>query len=320
MPGKIIHTARPLPAPVGLFRRLYLSGWMPTVLYKKFMDRLAPPGGPICGDADLEFPCGTVRIDTDDAIGRDIFLFLAYDRNVIAFLRFLFAGNGGATMLDIGANIGNHALWLAGRFRQVLCFEPNPAALDYLRVNAGCHDNITLYPLGLSDGPGTTWLELPGENNLGQARIRDGKLPGAQEINLETGDDFLRRGKVHDVDFIKIDVEGHEWEVLTGLAETIRDRTPIIVFEYHGDTAEKSDFGIEKLLPGHVLFGLTGLPKSQQLRGMREGILLEPFDARREYNNVLGIPRDAVEELARRVPGMVWYNKRFFSNGDLKGI
>lgn len=320
MPGKITLSTRPVPAPIGLLRGLYLSGLMPTVLFKKFMDRLAPPNGRICGDVELDFPCGTVRIDTDDAIGRDIFLFLSYDRNVIAFLRFLFAETRSATMLDIGANIGNHALWLAGRFRQAHCFEPNPAALDYLRVNAACHENVTLHPLGLSDGPGTAWLELPGEHNLGQARIGDGKPADAQEIPLEAGDDFLRREEIQDIDFIKIDVEGHEWEVLTGLTETIREQTPIIVFEYHRDTAEKSDFGIEKFLAGYALYGLTGLPKSRQLRGLREGIILEPFDARGEYNNVLCVPRDAVQELENRVPGMVWYNKRFFSNGDLKKI
>ena len=310
--GSLIQSERPVPAAIRFMRRLYLSGWIPTVLYKKIVTRLCGGSAGIAGDIRIQTHRGHLVVDSDDEIGRDIYLYFCYDRTVVGYLRHLFGKTPQTTMLDVGSNIGNHSLWLASCFQRVLSFEPNPAALHYLENNVRIHDNISLYPVSLSREPGTALLRSGGESNLGQAGIADSPSEDAVEISLESGDGFLRRHGLDEVDFIKIDVEGHEWEVLGGLRETIRTRMPIILFEYHTDTAEKSGYAIQDFLSGYDLFGLVGLPKSAQLRAMQEGLVLTPFDAHHQYNNVLGVPCGRRVEIEVDFPGGVWRQERFF--------
>ncbi len=52
------------------------------------------------------------------------------------------------------------------------------------------------------------------------------------KIKCEKGDDFLEKASIDHVHFIKIDVEGYEFEVLKGLETTIERSRPIINFEY----------------------------------------------------------------------------------------
>ncbi len=316
--GTILQSERPIPGMVKLVRRIYLAGLIPTVIYKKIVTSLTSGNTGIAGDIVLETHRGNILIDSDDVVGRDLFLYLCFDRNVIAFFRHLFTGSKNATMLDIGSNIGNHAIWLASCFERVLCFEPNPVAFKYLSRNGKTHENIELFQIGLSTDSGTALLESVDENNLGMARIPVEPSDGAFEISLEAGDNFLADHAVGDVDFIKIDVEGHEWEVLNGLQKTIRTRLPIIVLEYHHETAEKSGHGLQEFLSDYVLYGMVGLPKSAQLRALKEGVTLSPFDDRQQYNNVLCIPKKRREEIEARFPGAVWRDTRCFKAPDVR--
>ncbi len=310
--GNLLHSERPVPAGIRLARRLYLSGGIPTVLYKKIAARLLGGRSGIGGDIRVQTHRGPIIINSDDEIGGHIYLFLSYDRNVLGFLRHLFGAGRPATMLDVGGNIGNHSLWLASCFEKVICFEPNPAALEYLNGNVRLHDNIQVVPIGLSLKAGTALLQAGGDTNLGQAGITDHPDPDAIEITLDSGDAWLEKNGVEDVDFIKIDVEGHEWEALNGLRETLRKRSPILLFEYLPQTAQKTGNRIEEFLSDYVLFGLEGLPKSDQFRSMSEGVVLSPFDARKAYNNVLAVPRNRRQEIEGAFPGGTWRNSRFF--------
>ena len=117
----------------------------------------------------------------------------------------------GGIYVDIGANVGNHAVFV-GKFcspSQVIVFEPIPMSIDTLRVNLllnAIPADTTHLGLGLSGEPGSTQMSIqPG--NLGTARIiRDSK----GTVKLVAGDSLLADKKI---DFIKIDVEGHEMEV-----------------------------------------------------------------------------------------------------------
>lgn len=135
----------------------------------------------------------------------------------------------GGVFLDLGANVGNHAVFVA-KFCQpgaVILIEPNPEALQHLRFNLLLNrlDLDTRHlGLGLSDLAETadvTWKP----NNLGGARMaaREG---GA--IQLVTGDSLLAD---RHIDFMKIDIEGHEIKALNGLERTIAASRPKIFVE-----------------------------------------------------------------------------------------
>ena len=136
----------------------------------------------------------------------------------------------GGTFFDFGANVGNHTLYAAlvleaGR---VVPVEPNPEAVATLVANVALNrieDRVEGQWLGFATGRETRGgyaLAAP-EGNLGAGRLTS----GAGEILAVRGDAIVDEDRA---DFVKIDVEGMEIEVLAGLAATIaRDRPPVFV-------------------------------------------------------------------------------------------
>ncbi|WP_134727029.1 FkbM family methyltransferase [Paracoccus luteus] len=137
----------------------------------------------------------------------------------------------GATIVDIGANVGNHALFFARRMRaaRVIVFEPNPLAAAPLMANVllnGLAGVVCLDHLGVALGAGasTGFGMRRHDRNLGATRLR----PGEGCIPVCRGDDLLT-GETPAL--IKIDVEGMEMEVLAGLSATIARARPLMMVE-----------------------------------------------------------------------------------------
>jgi FkbM family methyltransferase len=146
----------------------------------------------------------------------------------------------GGVFVDIGANVGNHSLFV-GRFlapSKVIPFEPNPLAYRLLLVNVAINGLTGVFDLshigmGLSDKEQAGFAMTERQKNLGAARM----VEGAGDIAVIRGDDALA-GIVPD--FIKIDVEGMEMMVLAGLGETIGKSRPKILIEV--DNKNAADF------------------------------------------------------------------------------
>lgn len=138
----------------------------------------------------------------------------------------------GGIFVDIGANIGNHSLY-ALKFlnaSKVIAFEPNPVALRILRQNInanGFSDRAVIHPVGLSDEEGCAQVITP-ENNLGGTRLAARSDASDANIPILRGDDVLAD---EDVDFLKIDTEGLELQVLNGLRKTLARRSVTIFVE-----------------------------------------------------------------------------------------
>ena len=139
------------------------------------------------------------------------------------------------TALDIGANIGNHSIFLANYFKNVYAFEPNPVTYEVLKINctfAAEHKNITPVNNGLSDREGSLPFYI-NRSNIGGSQIIDvnhESIKDAIQINVKTLDQ-LNELKDARVALIKIDVEGHELNVLKGAKDTISKNMPAILFE-----------------------------------------------------------------------------------------
>ena len=143
-----------------------------------------------------------------------------------------FCGSAG-TAVDIGANIGFYTYPLSKRFQRLHAFEINDEITDWIKLyNPG---NIELIHCGLSSTAGTASLHLPVTHGLalaGYGTLHRDILPEAdayieKECRIALLDDFGIMG----VDFMKIDVEGHEMEVLKGGAKTIEQSRPIVLIE-----------------------------------------------------------------------------------------
>ncbi|WP_393963258.1 FkbM family methyltransferase [Roseovarius sp. S4756] len=144
----------------------------------------------------------------------------------------------GAHIIDIGANIGNHAMFFATRMQaaRVVVIEPNPLALAPLVANVLVNrlENVItldLLGVGLSDGSATGFGMKRHDRNLGATKMFAGK--GSLEVHA--GDDLLEG---EDPDLIKIDVEGMEMKVLSGLAKTIASHRPVLLVEVDEENAD----------------------------------------------------------------------------------
>ena len=135
----------------------------------------------------------------------------------------------GRVSLDVGANLGLYTYFLARRSPRVYAFEPNPYPF---RVLARVADrNVTVLPVALSDRSGEVDLAVPrgprGWSSNGAAVERDFPFRSTVvRVACRRIDDL----GLAPIGFIKIDVEGHERQVLAGAQETLaRDRPRLLV-------------------------------------------------------------------------------------------
>lgn len=158
-----------------------------------------------------------------------------YERDMLEFLRdrlLDLRASRTQVAIDVGANIGNHSLFLSDLFARIIAFEPNPLARAILQINLEMNgaSNVEVRSIGLSDRAGKATLSFD-LGNLGGASVvgvRSGS-GGRREIELAVGDDVIDPSAA--VGLIKVDVEGAEEAVLKGLERTLRTHRPIVMIE-----------------------------------------------------------------------------------------
>jgi len=135
--------------------------------------------------------------------------------------------------IDVGANIGLWSYRMAKIFSKVYAFEINEGIAENLVAYQS--KKIEIIHCGLSSEPGDATLYIPVSKGVvmnGWASLQPGNCPDTQEhvtkpVKVRPLDSF----SIRDVSFIKIDVEGHEIEVLRGAVETISASRPVVLVE-----------------------------------------------------------------------------------------
>lgn len=156
----------------------------------------------------------------------------------VRLTRLLSAFEGrGRTMLDIGANVGFHALTAGLFFRRVVAFEPTPSTATRLERNvmASALRHIDVKRCALSNRTGEAAFALD-VGHCGANRIAgEPRLGETIQVPLRRLDDLAKEtpGALGKLDFVKIDVEGHECEVLEGGRETIAHDRPQLFVEFN---------------------------------------------------------------------------------------
>jgi FkbM family methyltransferase len=166
-----------------------------------------------------------------DHVGRAVELWGRYERDELELLMQCLRGRlaPGGIALDVGANIGNHALFFAPHFDEVWAFEPNPRIGVLLALNATLAPNVRCFDVGLSDRAGDAMLTVP-EGNAGMATLAPGAPGRAVPVRLQRLDDLAGLA-ARRVALVKIDVEGHEAAVLRGARALLARDRPVVVFE-----------------------------------------------------------------------------------------
>lgn len=186
-----------------------------------------------------------------DEICRSLFWLGDFDPWVDHTLTWL--ARPGSVALDIGANIGATALALGravGPKGRVFCFEPMPPNIDHLRQNIEANNfaMIEVVPAALSDKAGELWMKLPEDGAAGRSSVTtNADQKAAFRVKSMAFDDWLESQPPMDISVCKIDVEGHEAQVLAGMDRTLSKRAiPAIVFERH----------VDRMTYGDPIFGL----------------------------------------------------------------
>jgi FkbM family methyltransferase len=126
-------------------------------------------------------------------------------------------------ILDAGANVGSATLWFRERFpdARVICVEPNPKAFERLARNVGDEPNVQLVNAALSDRDGKAFFG--GEPMTPVGRLQDHGGPSVFEVDTLTLATVRERFAADaQIDMFKLDVEGAEWQVLTGPLTNVR--------------------------------------------------------------------------------------------------
>ena len=216
---------------VALGRQGYLLKYICLLLLKRTSKSVG---------AELPSVAGFYR----DAIGSHISVFGVYEWPELRLLERLLneIGMDGMIALDVGANIGNHTISLfQRRFSEVHCLEPNPVIFQLLKFNLRLFENCQCHQIGLSDEPGEACMTWSDENWGSSAIVMEPKASGDKaQARLEKMDDYcaFMEGRIG---LIKLDVEGHEANVLRGGLRTIDKNRPIITFEHHGEASKSSE-------------------------------------------------------------------------------
>jgi FkbM family methyltransferase len=142
-------------------------------------------------------------------------------------------GPNSGTAIDAGANEGLFTYRLSRLYNRVHAFEINPELAG--RLQRLVSSNVSVYPIGLSCREGSNTLHTPyyhGRPLYGWASLESWNCPTAERytesaVSVRPLDSF----DLDEVSFIKVDVEGHELELLSGARRTIRRNRPIVLIE-----------------------------------------------------------------------------------------
>jgi FkbM family methyltransferase len=260
-----------------------------------------------------------IWLDEHESIGQAIIKKGIYDEHAIFYIEKILKKMKDSICLDIGSNIGNHALVMARFSKQVYCFEPQQDVADMLTKSiAENHlQNVKVFCLGLSDQDQilTFYKNLDG-NDGSSTFVADMKAKHYETNTLTCvmGDKLLQKHHIDKIDFIKIDVEGYEYPALNGLRETIIYSRPIIMMEWnnaatkaqfeqnHFFTSILKDYEIQALTSNHHKncwgSGYAAVIKRFFYRKLtKKRRVLTTFNPAYDYTNILLIPREKMHLL-----------------------
>lgn len=162
--------------------------------------------------------------------------------------------NQSEVIIDIGANIGQTSLNMfkeqkkKGLNPRIQAFEPFPSTFEKLQKNIELNDDlaeISIHQIGIGAEEGELHMIKHCETNSGGFRITNQISNQTNDIRVPiiTLDSFIHQKKMNQIDFIKIDIEGFEYEALKGMKSTLEQLRPTLFIEF--SSVNMKELGIE---------------------------------------------------------------------------
>ena len=153
-------------------------------------------------------------------------------------------------VVDVGAHLGEYSLEVAKQVHKVIAIEANNEIFELLKKNIQKNELSNILPINIAvfDSVGSRFLNVFGDKT-GMGSIVQDSEDNTKKIQVKTDtlDNILKEIKIQKIDWIKIDVESAEIEVLKGAKKTIlsnKDHLKLII-ETHND---KNKIKVEEML------------------------------------------------------------------------
>lgn len=176
----------------------------------------------------------------------------------------------GMTCIDAGGHIGTETLWLSTRVGysgKVYAYEANPNAFECLKYNCGGLKNVHLHNVALGSKTGTAGIVEVTDNYGMTYTTKEGNIPmiSIDDVNLTT------------CDFIKIDCEGAEPDILEGATKTIEKYRPTMLIEINVPALERNGYTVENIFEKlrTLRYSFRNIYKNEPMEGVQYDILCQ---------------------------------------------
>jgi FkbM family methyltransferase len=172
-------------------------------------------------------------------------------------------------VFDIGANVGQSAKSFLKKFpkSRIYCFEPVGETFRQLQENLKDYQNIHSFKLAFGAVKGKGRMVLQGSSNmfflLNTAKdVSINDKTSFEDVNLTTVDEFCADKGIHHINYLKIDTEGGDIDVLTGAKNMLnKQQIDLVQVEAGMNVGNKRHVPFEELKrflegSGYFLFGL----------------------------------------------------------------
>lgn len=301
---------------------LWQQQWLPLRFKKNIYKRLGKSG--MVPDAPFEMDFFGLRYQGNlrNGIEFAMFYYGAFEKPLLFFLRDSLEAiskrrQRPTLFCDIGANIGQHSLFMSRHADRVIAFEPFAEVSARLEHHIALNsiDNIELHKLGLSDSNGTLPFFAPTGSNQGVGSFSEDSLQrgnqAAGELQIARADDFFAQHPPPALDLVKIDVEGFEQKVLQGMQASLVRHRPLLVCEitYGEALSFQSQAQFLDCLPeGYRLFmfdtrkadGSTARRKGARAKRTGAYRLTPALWRDRDQDDVIAVPQELVDYIPQR--------------------
>lgn len=172
--------------------------------------------------------------------------------NVLHYIREKFPSGRDVVVFDVGANVGHYAQTLAAVFNsniRIHTFEPSKQTFERLIKNTTHIGKIIPNNFGLSNEEHNVTLyyntKASGLASLYQRDLvsLNISLDKTEEVQMGTLDSYCEKNGIEMIDFLKLDVEGHELKALQGAKRMLdEERIKFIQFEFGGTNIDSRTF------------------------------------------------------------------------------
>jgi FkbM family methyltransferase len=220
-----------------------------------------------------------INVRPVDHIQKDLFWYGHYELNSINLLIQLIEKD--SIVIDIGANIGYYTIVAASRTvsGHVYAFEPLSFLCKEIEKNVllNCLHNVKVNHSALGSREQDSIAYLSSEDNIGMSGLVPAEnFSGKTEaVHSTTLDKWKEIEKIKRIDIIKIDVEGGELDVLSGMRNTLAACRPIMLIEVIEHQLERFGASIEELYSfvrsyNYNAFDIVGKNVLQEITGCKE--------------------------------------------------